>query len=76
METSSKYKVDSEPLSPNHSFLVAKRRLVLSNIYTQTVKDFMVAMISADYGYEDHEQLAGIAIGLTDALIEKAGEKL
>lgn len=76
METSSKYKVDGDSLSPNHSSLVAKRRLVLSNIYTQTVKDFMVSMICADYGYENHEQLAGIAIGLTDALIEKAGEKL
>ena len=76
METRPKYKVEGVgSVSPNSS-IVAKRRLVLSNIYTQTVKELMIAMIGAGYAYDDFQQLCQTAMEATDALIEKTGEEL
>lgn len=77
METNRRYRVDSEdPLSPNPSSIAHTRHLVLNHSYTQTVKEFMMAMISRGYAYDDFQQLSETAIAATDTLIEKAGEKL
>lgn len=81
-----------EPLSPNPpSFistyqeklpqsrsytLLDQRAKIINNPYTQTVKEFMLAMITAGYTYEDNDELTTMAIQATDRLIEKAGEKL
>ncbi|MEM8720155.1 MAG: hypothetical protein AAGE84_12695 [Cyanobacteria bacterium P01_G01_bin.39] len=44
---------------------------ILLNPYTQTVKEFMLAMIDAGYNYEDNNELCIMAIQATDKLIEK-----
>lgn len=75
METNTEYKVEPNPevkTSPN----VAKRRLILTHPYTQTVKEFMLAMIASGYSYEDNDHLYTIAKEATDTLIKKVGEKL
>ena len=48
---------------------------ILLNPYTQTVKEFMLAMIEARYNYEDNSELCSMAIQATDKLIEKVNIK-
>ena len=48
---------------------------ILLNPYTQTVKEFMIAMIQARYNYEDNSELCIMAIQATDKLIEKVNNK-
>ncbi len=69
METSTKYKA-------NIYRPVDKRPQILTNAYCVTVKEFMSAMITSGYAYESNDQLCEMAIGMTDKLIEKVGEKL
>lgn len=47
----------------------------LLNPYTQTVKEFMLAMINSGYNYEDNNELCIMAIQATDKLIEKVNSK-
>lgn len=49
---------------------------ILLNPYTQTVKEFMLAMIEARYNYEDNNELCSMAIQATDKLIEKVNGKV
>lgn len=49
---------------------------ILLNPYTQTVKEFMLAMIEARYNYEDNSELCSMAIQATEKLIEKVNSKV
>ena len=68
METPTKYRVNPHP---------PKSRIgILTSPYCTTVKEFMLAMITAGYTYATDEELLDMAIAFTDRLIEKVGEKL
>ena len=72
METSSEYKVEPNP-EVKTSTNVAKRRLILTHPYTQTIKEFMLAMIASGYAYEDEDEIYQKAVEMTDVLIDKNG---
>lgn len=68
MEESTPYQLQEKP---SYS-----REKILSHRYTQTVKEFMVAMVVGRYTYEDEADLANTAIALTDNLVKEVREKL
>ena len=68
METPTKYRVTTYPTTD-------RRSQTLNNVYAKTVKEFMLAMIAADYSYSSDQALVDRAIALADSLIEKVGEK-
>lgn len=53
-----------------------KRSSILSSPYTQTVKEFALAIIAGGESFEDNNELIGMAIQATDKLIEKVEAKL
>lgn len=73
METSIKYQVDPQAkIYPPTD----RRPKILANVYTSTIKDFMLAMVASGYAYQDEDDLCNMAIAFTDKLIEKVGNKL
>ena len=74
MEKSNTYHIETPPQAKIYP-PADPRIKILQDPYTQTIKEFAIAMIQAGYSYEDNSELLSMAQQATDKLIEKAGKK-
>ncbi|MEM7756544.1 MAG: hypothetical protein AAF298_00230 [Cyanobacteria bacterium P01_A01_bin.40] len=72
METSNTYRIETPPQAKIYP-PSDPRLKILNDPYTQTIKEFAIAMIMAGYTYEDNNELILMAQQATDKLIERRG---